>query len=65
MTLTETKSVSLDYDAAGTAWQPGVHYIYNVKITATEILIDPVVVEWTESVYDADKDEEGNQPIEI
>ena len=48
LTLTETKSVSLDYDAAGTAWQPGVHYIYNVKITATEILIDPVVVDWTE-----------------
>ena len=47
LTLTETKSVSLDYDAAGTAWQPGVHYIYNVLITATEILIDPVVVEWT------------------
>lgn len=47
LTLTETKSVSLDYDAAGTAWQPGVHYIYNVKITATEILIDPVVVDWT------------------
>lgn len=47
LTLTETKSVSLDYDGAGTAWQPGVHYIYNVKITATEILIDPVVVDWT------------------
>ena len=48
ITLTETKSVSLDYVAAGTAWQPGVHYIYNVKITATEILIDPVVVDWTD-----------------
>ena len=47
LTLTETKSVSLDYDAAGTAWQPGVHYIYNVLITASEILIDPVVVDWT------------------
>lgn len=47
LTLTETKSVSLDYDATGTAWQPGVHYIYNVLITASEILIDPVVVDWT------------------
>ncbi len=47
ITLTETKSVSLDYVAAGTAWQPGVHYIYNVLITASEILIDPVVVDWT------------------
>ena len=50
ITLTETKPVSLQYTAEGTentAWQPGVHYIYNVKITATEILIDPVVVDWT------------------
>ena len=43
----ETKVISLDYDAAGTEWQSGVHYIYNLTITATEILIDPVVVEWT------------------
>lgn len=63
LTLTETKSVSLDYDAAGTAWQPGVHYIYNVLITATEILIDPVVVAWTE--YDYDNNTEGNQPIPV
>lgn len=50
LTLTETKSVSLKYTAAdveNTSWQSGVHYIYNVKITATEILIDPYVVEWT------------------
>lgn len=53
LTLTETKSVSLDYDATGTAWQPGVHYIYNVLITATEILIDPVVADWTE--YDGNE----------
>ncbi len=53
LTLTETKSVSLDYDAAGTAWQPGVHYIYNVLITASEILIDPVVVDWTD--YDGNE----------
>lgn len=43
----ETKVISLDYDGAGTQWQSGVHYIYNLTITATEILIDPVVVEWT------------------
>lgn len=47
LTLTETKTVSLDYDANGTAWQPGVHYIYNITITATEILIDPYVADWT------------------
>ena len=48
ITLTETKSVSLNYDTTGTEWQPGVHYIYTITITATEILIDPYVVEWTE-----------------
>ena len=53
LTLTETKSVSLDYDAAGTAWQPGEHYIYKVLITASEILIDPVVVDWTD--YDGNE----------
>ena len=66
--FSETKSISLDYDGVdGTnaVWKSGVHYIYNLTITATEILIDPVVVEWTESVYDADKDETGDQPIEI
>ena len=45
--FSETKSISLDYDGASTKWQSGVHYIYNLTITATEILIDPVVVEWT------------------
>lgn len=46
LTLTETKSVSLEFDG-DKAWASGVHYIYNVTITATEILIDPVVVDWT------------------
>ena len=48
--FSETKSINLDYDGvdgANAAWQSGVHYIYNLTITATEILIDPVVVEWT------------------
>lgn len=52
LTLTETKNVPLTFGKAqdGTTdlkWLPGYHYIYNVKITATEILIDPVVVGWT------------------
>ena len=47
ITLTETKNIPLAYDSANSAWQSGYHYIYNVKITATEILIDPVVVDWT------------------
>lgn len=48
--FTEIKPIELDYDGvanANAAWQSGVHYIYNLTITATEILIDPVVVEWT------------------
>ena len=48
--FSETKSISLDYDGvdgANAAWQSGVHYIYNLTITATEILIDPVVEAWT------------------
>lgn len=52
ITFTETKSVSLDYDTAGTAWKSGVHYIYTITITATEILIDPYVVEWSETSKD-------------
>ena len=50
--FSETKSISLDYDGvdgANAAWQSGVHYIYNLTVTATEILIDPVVVNWTEN----------------
>ncbi len=29
-------------------WEPGKHYIYNVTIGTTEILIDPSVVDWVE-----------------
>ncbi len=46
LTLTETKPVSLKFNGDA-AWVAGVHYIYNITITATEILIDPVVVDWT------------------
>ena len=48
ITLTETKNVPLTLINSQSVWSPGIHYIYNVMITATEILIDPVVVEWTE-----------------
>lgn len=47
--ITETVTGSLDYDTSGTAWQPGVHYTYTVTITATQILIAPVVENWTPS----------------
>lgn len=46
ITLTETKNVPLTFNGTD-SWAPGVHYIYNVLITASEILIDPVVAEWT------------------
>ena len=46
ITLTETKNVPLTFNGTD-HWAPGVHYIYNVLITASEILIDPVVVDWT------------------
>ena len=46
ITLTETKNVPLTFNGTD-SWAPGVHYIYNVLITASEILIDPVVVDWT------------------
>ena len=46
ITLTETKNVPLTFNGTD-PWAPGVHYIYNVLITASEILIDPVVVDWT------------------
>ena len=49
ITSTETKPVSLAYTTtAPTAWQSGVHYIYTITITATEILIDPYVAQWDE-----------------
>lgn len=48
-TITETVTGSLKYDTAGTAWQPGVHYTYTVTITATQILIAPVVEAWSPS----------------
>lgn len=59
LSLTETKNIPLTFDGAA-AWQSGYHYIYNIKITATEILIDPVVVDWsayTGNTIDKDTDE--------
>lgn len=49
LTLTETKNVSLAFDTTrpSSPWLSGYHYIYTITITATEILIDPYVVDWT------------------
>lgn len=48
--FTETKTIDLSDLNDGTAdtWNPGKHYTYNVTISTTEILLDPVVVEWTD-----------------
>lgn len=40
------------------AWASGMHYTYNVTLTATEILLTPTVVEWTDGTTSPD-------PIEI
>ena len=49
ISYTETKEISLDWDGVegNKSWESGVHYIYNITITTTEILIDPVVKDWT------------------
>ena len=53
ITTTETKPVSLSYTTTEpTEWQNGVNYIYTITITASEILIDPVVKEWDDQTYD-------------
>lgn len=52
LTLTETKSVDLFFDAEKSNWKSGTHYIYTITITATEILIDPYVVDWEETEKD-------------
>ena len=44
--IKETVTGSLKYDAAGSVWQPGIHYTYTVTITASQILIAPTVDGW-------------------
>ncbi len=56
-------NLKISEDTNKNKWESGVHYIYTITITATEILIDPVVVAWTE--YDYDSTANGNQPIPV
>ena len=46
--ISETKSVSLAL-TTGKPWAAGVHYTYNITIGTTEILVDPVIDNWTTS----------------
>lgn len=49
--ITETATVPLTL-GENVTWVSGTHYTYNITITATQILIDPVVEKWVE--YDTD-----------
>lgn len=44
--FTETKVLDLYYDDAKTPWQPGMHYTYNLTLTAEEIKIAPSSTDW-------------------
>ena len=43
-------NLKISEDTNKNKWESGVHYIYTITITATEILIDPVVVAWTDQI---------------
>ena len=56
--ITETKTnlpLKLN-DANSVNWESGKHYIYTITITATEILIDPYVENWTNYSDSIDKE---------
>ena len=43
----ETKTIELaTLDTNNTSWKPGKKYTYNITIGTTEILIDPIIIEW-------------------
>ena len=46
--IEEVVTGSLKFDGDN-VWQPGVHYTYNVSITASQIYIQPDVQDWTPS----------------
>ncbi len=42
--------ITADADADANLWESGKHYVYTITITATEILINPTVAEWTDVI---------------
>ncbi len=47
--FTETKTISLaSIDSENSLWEPGKKYTYNISIGTTEILIDPIILDWEE-----------------
>ena len=47
--FTETKTIVLaEIDKTNPTWEPGKKYTYNVTIGTSEILIDPIILEWAD-----------------
>ena len=47
--FTETKTISLaGIDPTNPTWEPGKKYTYNVTIGTSEILIDPIILDWAD-----------------
>lgn len=47
--FTETKTIALaEIDKTNPTWEPGKKYTYNVTIGTSEILIDPIILEWAD-----------------
>ena len=42
--------ITADKTDANNLWESGKHYVYTITITATEILINPTVAEWTDVI---------------
>ena len=47
-TITEEVVAELKLDGNATSWENNKHYTYTITFSATEILIEPSVVDWTE-----------------
>ena len=53
-TFSETKEIELTYNTTGNTWNAGIHYIYNITIGTTEILVEPTVTPWADPAIEED-----------
>lgn len=53
-TFSETKEIELTYGTSGDRWNAGIHYIYNITIGTTEILVEPTVTPWVDPATEED-----------
>ena len=53
-TFSETKEIELTYGTSGDTWNAGIHYIYNITIGTTEILVEPTVTPWVDPATEED-----------